>query len=515
MKTTITTAVIYARYSTDRQDARSIDDQSRKCREWAERNAVHIVGTYSDAAVSGSHTVRAELQRLLADAASSKGRSFNVVIVDDLSRLSRDMFDMGRIVFQDLAALNVRVLDVMTGRSSDEDSSRQLFAAMGMGNDLFLQMVRKETHRGLEGRFLENFSTGGRCYGFRSVMEENPPNPQHPRMRPVIHENQAEIVRRIFRARDEGEGYASIAGTLNAEGIPAPYDGDGGKLKKSGKGWQASTIRSLLLNERYIGKNVWNKRKHVRIPGKKNRRQIQNPPELWRTQLIPENAIIDADLWARVQNRFTTEKRGRGRPSGSSKQYVHLLSGILRCGTCSSPLGITGSKQNRGTKYFSLGCTRRHTRGATMCANNMLVSETKAEEFILGEIRHQLIQPGVIAEIVRQFRREAKTKKSKVDTASPGTQVLRQISETERRVNNFTEALGKIGYSTALAEKLAAEEKRLTDLRTKAAASNTPESPAEVALPPIAMIEDYVYHLLETLQKCPADAKALLKAHLG
>jgi DNA invertase Pin-like site-specific DNA recombinase len=56
----------YARYSTDRQDARSIEDQRRRCRAYAAQRSWEIVAEYADAAVSGTHTERRELQQLIA-----------------------------------------------------------------------------------------------------------------------------------------------------------------------------------------------------------------------------------------------------------------------------------------------------------------------------------------------------------------------------------------------------------------------------------------------------------------
>src|SRR5918996_1679597 len=125
-------AVIYARFSTDRQDARSIDDQVRRCREYAARSGNKVVDVFSDAAVSGSHIERDGLQRLLTAARSKR---FNAVLVDDLSRLSRDLWDMGQIVFRDLAALDVRVIDVTTGVASTDASARTMFGVQGLVSD--------------------------------------------------------------------------------------------------------------------------------------------------------------------------------------------------------------------------------------------------------------------------------------------------------------------------------------------------------------------------------------------
>jgi len=110
LKTPVT---IYARYSTDRQDARSIDDQMRRCREYAARHGMTVVNTFADEALSGAHTERPQFQALLQQASDGRRRSFSAVLIDDLSRLFRDLWDMGRTVFQDLATLGIPVIDVM------------------------------------------------------------------------------------------------------------------------------------------------------------------------------------------------------------------------------------------------------------------------------------------------------------------------------------------------------------------------------------------------------------------
>jgi DNA invertase Pin-like site-specific DNA recombinase len=155
---------VYARYSTDRQDSRSIDDQIRRCRAYSDARGFQVVDTYSDAAVSGSHMEREHLQRLLADAGR---RRFDCVLVDDLSRLSRDLGATWRIVFEDLAVRGVRVVDCTTGMASDSAGARLTFGALALVNDTFLQLVRAETHRGLEGRALAGFATGGKTSSSR------------------------------------------------------------------------------------------------------------------------------------------------------------------------------------------------------------------------------------------------------------------------------------------------------------------------------------------------------------
>jgi site-specific DNA recombinase len=79
-------AAIYARYSTDQQREASIEDQARNCRRIAEREGWRLGIRYQDQAVSGSRVDRVGSQSMLADA---KAGQFDVLVVDDISRLSR------------------------------------------------------------------------------------------------------------------------------------------------------------------------------------------------------------------------------------------------------------------------------------------------------------------------------------------------------------------------------------------------------------------------------------------
>src|SRR5262245_29986828 len=85
----LTPVVVYVRYSTLLQDSRSNEDQVRRCRVYAAAHGMEIVDIYSDAAESGSHIEREGMQRLLHDARARGAMPFRVVLVDDLSRLSR------------------------------------------------------------------------------------------------------------------------------------------------------------------------------------------------------------------------------------------------------------------------------------------------------------------------------------------------------------------------------------------------------------------------------------------
>lgn len=83
-------AVIYARYSCEKQTEQSIEGQLRVCNEFAERNGYMVVHNYIDRAVSGKTDKREQFQQMLKDSAS---KTFEFVIVYKLDRFARNRYD--------------------------------------------------------------------------------------------------------------------------------------------------------------------------------------------------------------------------------------------------------------------------------------------------------------------------------------------------------------------------------------------------------------------------------------
>lgn len=396
------------------------------------------VADYQDAAVSGAHVQRAEMQQLLAAARTRGGSPFRAVLVDDLSRLSRDLGNTWQIVFHDLAAADVKVIDVTTRMSSDGAGARLTFGAMALVNDTFLQLVRTETHRGLEGRALRGFWTGGRCYGYTTELEESPPDPMRPRKRCITDPAEAAVVRRVFRLFAEGMALKPIASRLNEEGIPGPNDG--GRGNKNGRGWGHTTIRAMLRNERYLGQSVWNQSKWVRVHGRKSRKRVQRPEREWVRHEYPELAIVPKDLWDQVQARFRHYSSVKGGRPAASGRYVYLVSGLLRCGVCGGSMTVIARKVKNGIPYARFGCTTHYSRGASICPNGLSVSETKASRALIDALKEKLDRPELVERFVTTFKQRAASLSGAKQSVEDRQQRARDCG---RRIANLTEALAR------------------------------------------------------------------------
>lgn len=332
---TMKRAAIYARFSTDLQDERSIEDQVTLCRKYAEREGLNIVATFDDRARSGGSILGRD--GLLALMDKAREHQFDVIIVEALDRLSRDMEDLAGI-HKRLSFLGIEIRAVHEGVVNTV-----LVGLRGLVGQLYREDNAHKVRRGQAGRVGQGLNAGGRTYGYEPV-------PGDPGRRMIV-EAEAEIVRRIFRGYVDGRTPRDIAHDLNADQIAPPR----------GRAWNASTINEnsqrgtgLLNNELYAGRLVWNKVRMVKDPDTGRRISRPNPESEWQSTDVRELAIVSRELLDAAQKRkkalSVTHPNQQRRPR-------HMLSGLLKCGACGA--GCLAMARIRRDAFASVARQRR------------------------------------------------------------------------------------------------------------------------------------------------------------
>jgi site-specific DNA recombinase len=413
----------YARYSSDQQSAASLDDQLRNIRAFCQRHGWGEPVVYRDAAISGARTDRPGYQALLRDA-----HRFDVILVDDLSRLSRDSIEAQQQVKR-LTFAGVRLVGVSDGVDTGRKGHKAEVGLRGIMGEIYLDDLRDKTHRGLTGRALAGASAGGLPYGYR-VTEVG---------QRAIDETQAAIVRRIFAEYIAGTTPRMIAAGLNRDGIPSAR----------GTQWVMSAIYGdtrrgigILANPIYAGVQIWNRSQWIKHPDTGRRVRQERPESDWIRTEHPELAIIDGPTWAAAQARM----RRRGAPAkgkgGPGRPAAHLLSGLLRCGACGGPLVVIN--------HYSYGCSAMKNRGT--CSEGLFVSRRRVETALLDSIQNDLLSE----QAYDKFQRDASAvlKRSAPDTDG----ARRRLLKAEEVHGNVMAAIraGIITASTK-AELLSAE----------------------------------------------------------
>lgn len=452
-------AAIYARYSSENQREASIEDQSRNCERGCAQHGLEVTHRFADEAMSGAKTDRPGYQAVLA---SARRGEFDVIVVDEVSRLWRDQEEQWRAV-KLLEFLGLHILGVSDGIDTRAGGYRLLLSIRGAMNEEARREVAWRTHRGQEGQARKGYSAGGRLYGYRNVPEYHPSEKDHlgravvVAVRRAVDPEQANWVLWIFGRYAEGWSPRRIADELNQQGVPSPGSTWARKEVRRCRGWAASSIygdqkkgSGILFNPLYCGKYIWNRTKRVINPDTKGRQHKLREESEWVTQEIPELRIVPEDLWQRVQARRRRQgaasakiRAALGRQARTGRSPRYLLSGFLRCGVCG------GSYIMVNERYY--GCATHKDRGSSVCPNGIKVRREVAEQKLLEGIRQQLLAPEVLELVRREFaraaaegRREGQDKTAK-----------RRLVQVETEIVNIVSAVRSGAYSPALQAELA------------------------------------------------------------
>jgi site-specific DNA recombinase len=377
-------AATYARYSSDKQRENSIKDQLRNCETYVERENWQIVERFEDQAISGARNDRPGHQAMLA---AAEERRFEVLVIDDLSRLSRDDIEIKQVIRR-FKLWGIRIIGVSDGFDSESKGHKIQAGMRGMMNEIYLDDLREQTHRGLTGQALQGYNTGGRCYGYRHVpIEDSTKKDEFNRPRIIavkreIESEQAKWVRQIFQWYADGHPPRWIAAELNRLGVPALRGGTW-----AGNGIHGDTRKGtgLLNNQLYIGRYVWNRSQWILNPDTGRKKRIPRPESEWIEFGLPDLRIVSQELWDRVKVRQQQVHEASGNirkalhenaRTGAGPKY--LFSGLLKCGQCGANYVIADKHR--------YGCSKQINRGPNVCNNAIKVPRRLVEERLLGGI---------------------------------------------------------------------------------------------------------------------------------
>lgn len=414
-------AAIYTRYSGDRQRETSIDDQVRNCTRQCQRDGVAITKTYVDKAVSGAVAARPGYQRMQADA---RDGLFDVLYVDDLSRLSRDDYEM-KGVLRKLAWQRVRVVGVTDGYDSGRKGHKIHAGFKGLMNEIFLDDLRERTHRGMTGQAMKGYNCGGRTYGYQNVPIEDESRKDaygRPTVLAVQYEvdqAQADIVRQIHGWYATGYSYKWIASELNRRGVPSSRGGT----------WALTAVKVILENEMYEGRLIWNRRAWVKNPETGKRTYRKRPPEEWIVAENPALRVVPHDVIEKVRRRQAGNRSTHLATFHAAPAQRYLFSGLMVCAECDSSFVIVA-----GNRY---GCASHKTRGAAVCGNSITVSRHIIEERILRGVKDRLREPTSL----EKFKGEVAALIEQHNSAVRNGDLARQLREAERVCENILAAI--------------------------------------------------------------------------
>ena len=330
-------AVIYARFSSDRQREESIEGQIRECMEYAQRQGITVVGEYIDRAKSAAKDIdkRENFLRMIRD---SNKHLFEIVLVWKLDRFSRSRYDSAHYK----AALKKNGVKVVSATEHIAEGPEGIILESmleGMAEYYSAELSAK-IHRGQKENALKGKNNGGTVPLGYTLNKET----QHLEVNPLT----APIVQEIFRRYAAGETIAAIKDDFNRRGL------------KTNKGYsfRYSTFNSVLKNRKYIGEYKY---QDVVIPGG-----------------VP--ALVSEDVFKKVQARMEKNKQT---PAAAKATERYLLTTKLFCGECGRMMAGesgtgTGGKIYRYYKCHNAknkkGCTKKPVKKEWI--ENLVVQQT-------------------------------------------------------------------------------------------------------------------------------------------
>ncbi len=503
-------AAIYARYSSEACSPTSIADQVASCRRLADRRGIEVLEDhiYHDDAVSGARNDRSSLTALITAAQDGQ---FDVVLVDDLSRLSlSNLMTLHTVALFD--SLGVTILSAADNIDTSDERSKMLIPLQGMINERFLADLREKTLRGMKGRKSEGYFVGERTFGYESTPSEKVRLDNRGKEKSAgalmqVNEAEAEVVRRVFRDFADGQAIFSIIKHLNEEGVR-------GRKNKVCR-WSTGTIHIMLRNEKYRGIWTWNRNGYKRNPLTGKLRRYDKAKTEWDVKEFPGLRIVPDELWERVQARLGEIKKtwpgGKGRRgfqgahgNATSVYPQELLSGAMVCGVCGATIVKVSGK---GGGYY--GCHRAAKHG---CDNRIIVRKSVVEKVILGELTNRLSNTDSLSYVFRRVEKMV----AKEFAESPGAAKRKEEEYKKQRqmLDNLVRYIAQGRQSKAVEEALADCEKKVEELGGDLEFLRKCHTRLFKA-PPKEWIEDRVSRIKEVLEQKTERSALLLRKLFG
>lgn len=338
----------YCRVSTDQEEQEnSFRNQVEYYNRFVQSHPEYeLVDIYADDGISGTNTKKREhFKRMIADCEAHK---VDMVITKSISRFARNTQDCLEN-YRKLKNLGVTVVFEKENISSADTTGELLLTILSSLAQDESRNISENTKWGIRSKFQKGIPHINACkfMGFDKAEDG----------RLIINEEEAKLVRRIYREFLEGFTCSVIAARLNAEGVP----GVSGEPK-----WLRVTIESMLKNEKYMGDSLLQKTYTADFLTKK---QVKNDGEV--TQYYVKDShdgIIPREEWNAVQQEFSRLERFMHDHHLTRYGYggeVRPFTSKIICGECG---GVYGRKAHAGREretYWQ--CNTRCYNGPKSC----------------------------------------------------------------------------------------------------------------------------------------------------
>lgn len=424
----------YARYSSDNQREQSIDEQFREIQDYCSTHEHIILKKYCDYARSGKYDIRPQYNAMLNDCITNS--DCDGIIVFDVTRFSRGG-ELGIVDSVKLAQHNKTLLSV-TEQIGDNDFAGKLvkYLKFLMAEEDITKLSNNVKRGKRETALACEWNGGTPPLGYNVVNKKL-----------VINEIEAEAVKIIFNRVASGYSYNMIIDELNSKGYKT----------KAGNEFKKTSIHEILHNKKYIGIIEYGRIVTVKNPFDKSCRTYENDPENIITFVDGCPAIIDKDLFDRVQIIKSTRKHN------SKAKTNYLLTGKVFCSDCGKTYVGSSSKSHGKQDYYYI-CSAKKNRG--VCNNRNIkkeVLENSVTNLIINEVKSDDFYSQITV-MVDTYNKKIETSENTIHNK----EIKKNITRIKSRITKAKEAYlnGIFSLDEYQVEK-AESEQAIADLESK------------------------------------------------
>lgn len=437
----------YARVSTDDEEQQTsyeaqVDYYTKKIRENPEWIFVEV---YADEGITGTSTKRRKnFNRMIDDAMVGR---IDRIITKSVSRFARNTVD----TLTTVRKLKEKGVGVTFEKENIDtlDSKGELFITI-------MSSLAQEESRSIS----ENVTWGWRkriadgkvsvAYSHFLGYEKGPDGNMQ------IVEEEAKVVREIYAMFLDGKTPSGIAAALTKRSVPTPA----GKAT-----WQASTVKSILSNEKYRGDALLQKTFTVDFLTKKAKVNEGEAPQYYVENSHP--AIVSGEVFELVQAELAKRRQRGGRTSA-----VTPFSGRLVCGECGAYFGSKVWHSTDAYRSVIYRCNRKYEKKGAPCPSPHVREEELRTAFekalgMLLERRSEIFSAyeTIIANLTdtAQLDRELERAQARLDEAHQEMERMArrnaEIAQDQEEYNRAFDALS--AKCSALKEKIGALKAQL------------------------------------------------------
>lgn len=185
-------------------------------------------------------------------------------------------------------------------------------------------------------------------------------------------------------ASDQVQEYLEgIANQLNLQGI-RKIPRQNGTLED----WTGHFIKLILDNPVYCGKIAYGRRTKEKVKGTKNDYQMKRNDDYILTE-GQHKGIVSEEVWEKAHAKRL--RTGVKQPSKIGRDRVHLLSGLLKCPVCGSPMYTNKhawtNKDGTYKEIYYYVCSRNRMVRGKHCEYKAMLKKTDIEPMVIEAIR--------------------------------------------------------------------------------------------------------------------------------